>query len=175
MMARAATPARRPPSAKAAASSHPAAPALLPSGRVSLAARGVSSRPHPPAGTPSARLALPAAPRGLPAPPRKRACACSPTTHPGSFRCALHRGQGQGGRLPSSAPVSSRLSDARRPSMASPLVRIAAVEGGDHVRRALASLVRPPWQQHHRRRAAFHPRPSRLSAMSAASDDEPSP
>ncbi|GJN39577.1 hypothetical protein PR202_gb28703 [Eleusine coracana subsp. coracana] len=121
-------PTRRPPGAVASAKS-------------SAAARAFSSRP--PSAAPSVRLfALPVAP----APPRKWACACSPTTHPGSFRCALHRGAI--GRLPPSpaaapAAVSSGLSAARRPSMASPLVRIAAVEGDDSVRRALAALVRP--------------------------------
>jgi len=65
--------------------------------------------------------------------------------------------------------------------MANPLVRIAAVEGGDQIRRALASLVRPPpssqQQQQRRRAGAFRPRPSRLSAASSAADhdDEPSP
>ncbi|GJN12352.1 hypothetical protein PR202_ga30623 [Eleusine coracana subsp. coracana] len=141
-MARATTmPTRRPPSAVASAKYSTAAP--------------------------SVRLfALPVAP----APPRKRACACSPTTHPGSFRCALHRGAI--GRLPSSPaapPVPSGLSAARRPSMASPLVRIAAVEGDDSVRRALAALVRPSSRP--RRRDAFRPRPSRLCAMSYAADN----
>ncbi|KAL6659358.1 hypothetical protein ACP70R_003398 [Stipagrostis hirtigluma subsp. patula] len=169
MMARAATPTRRPPSAvPAAAAAASSARDLLPRGRVRLPAaadaRCVSA--HPPHAPPAA-------------PPRKRACACSPTTHPGSFRCALHRGQGAKGaggrRSPTSsppAPVSSRLSAARRPSMASPLVRIKAVEGADHVRRALAALVRPPPQHHQTsRRSSFRPRPSRLSAMSAAADE----
>jgi hypothetical protein len=81
------------------------------------------------------------------------------------------------------APVSSSwLSAPRRASMANPLVRIAAVEGGDQVRRALASLVRPPpscshsQHQHRRRGEAFRRRPSRLScssSSSSAADAEP--
>ncbi|TVU00320.1 hypothetical protein EJB05_54266, partial [Eragrostis curvula] len=148
------------------------AAAAKPSAAAAAAARSASSRPRPPTGAPPVRLlAHPAAP----APTRKRACSCSPTTHPGSFRCALHRAQAA--RLPSvapaPAPVSCGLGAARRPSMASPLVRIAAVEGGDHLRRALAALVRPSSQP--RRRDAFRPRPSRLSAVSYAADgDEPS-
>ncbi|XP_062196161.1 uncharacterized protein LOC133899208 [Phragmites australis] len=162
MMARAAA-----PSAMAAASSRPTAPARLPRSCVSLtAARGVCSQPQH-------RLARPAA--AAAAPPRNRACTCSPTTHPGSFRCALHRKRASPAAPPGTAPVSSRLSAARLPSMASPLARIAAVEkGGDHIRRALASLVRPSSQQHQRRRADFRPRPSCLSAMSTAAD-KPSP
>ncbi|OEL29203.1 hypothetical protein BAE44_0009776 [Dichanthelium oligosanthes] len=169
-MARATAPSRRPPSAVAAvaASSPPAAaaPARVPQRRASLAfaARGALS--HPKGGPSAARLAAPA-----PAPPRRRApasYACSPTTHPGSFRCALHRGPQAPAPPASALLVSSRLSAPRRASMANPLVRIAAVEGGDQIRRALASLVRPPPASQHRRRAhTFRPRPSRLSSMSS--------
>ncbi|XP_040383146.1 uncharacterized protein LOC121055225 [Oryza brachyantha] len=99
----------------------------------------------------------------------RRECACSPTTHPGSFRCARHRSAAQQAAAAARPPSAPGLlhGDARRSAMANPLVRIAAVEGGDHVRRAVASLIRPS-SHHRRRRAAFLPRPSRLSAMSAA-------
>ncbi|KAJ1267453.1 hypothetical protein BS78_07G057100 [Paspalum vaginatum] len=174
-MARAAAPSHRPPSATAAAPSPPLAPhrrraaSLATATATAARSRSQSSshrrRPAPPVVAPRGRLA--------PAPPpaarqQRAACSCSPTTHPGSFRCALHRGQG--GASAAGAPVSSRLSAPRRASMANPLVRIAAVEGGDQVRRALAALVRPP--PHRGRRAAAEasarPRPSRLSAMSSA-------
>ncbi|KQJ95266.1 uncharacterized protein LOC104584037 [Brachypodium distachyon] len=94
----------------------------------------------------------------------KRACMCSPTTHPGSFRCALHRGCSSS---PGTAAAGGLHQDARRSAMANSLVRIAAVEGGDHVRRALAALVRPS-SHHQRRGTSFRALPSRLSAMSAA-------
>ncbi|CAL5008211.1 unnamed protein product [Urochloa decumbens] len=181
-MARATAPSRRPPSAMAAAAAAASSPpARLPQRRSSIFAgpRGALSHPPPKggAGAPSAPRLAAASPRRRPAP----SCACSPTTHPGSFRCALHRGaQAKTAASPvatQQAPVSSRLSAPRRASMANPLVRIAAVEGGDQIRRALASLVRPPpssSSQQHRRRA-FRCRPSRLSAMSSAADDEPCP
>ncbi|BAT03993.1 uncharacterized protein [Oryza sativa Japonica Group] len=104
---------------------------------------------------------------GLGARSRRRECACSPTTHPGSFRCALHRGAASPSRPSVAAACGGLREDARRSAMANSLVRIAAVEGGDHVRRAVAALIRPS-SHHQRRRAAFRPRPSRLSAMSAA-------
>lgn len=95
----------------------------------------------------------------------KRTCMCSPTTHPGSFRCSLHKGVGFGGS-PSSSNYSSNNNrlNARRSAMTNSLVRIGGVEG-DLVRRALASLIRPSSHQQ-RRRSAFQPRPSRLSVMS---------
>ncbi|XP_052200543.1 uncharacterized protein LOC127806955 [Diospyros lotus] len=89
----------------------------------------------------------------------KRACMCSPTTHPGSFRCSLHKNMNnQAGSFP-----SNRL-NARRSAMTNSLVRIGTVEG-DLVKRALAALIRPSSHQQ-RRRGAFQPRPSRLSVMS---------
>ncbi|XP_031481276.1 uncharacterized protein LOC116251257 [Nymphaea colorata] len=94
----------------------------------------------------------------IPSPPPRRTCMCSPTTHPGSFRCSLHKNTG---------PPSNRL-DARRSSMTNSLVRIGTVEG-EWVRRALAALIRPSSHQQ-RRRAGFQPRPSRLSIMSKAED-----
>ncbi|CAL9097469.1 unnamed protein product [Musa acuminata var. zebrina] len=102
--------------------------------------------------------------------PARRTCMCSPTTHPGSFRCSLHKGL----RFPphhnqhaASSSPSNRL-NARRSAMTNSLVRIGAVEG-EWVKRALASLIRPSSHQQ-RRRADFRPRLSRLSVMSRADD-----
>eukprot|EP00262_Sarcandra_glabra_P016725 TRINITY_DN5547_c0_g1_i1.p1 TRINITY_DN5547_c0_g1~~TRINITY_DN5547_c0_g1_i1.p1 ORF type:complete len:226 (-),score=12.48 TRINITY_DN5547_c0_g1_i1:469-1059(-) len=95
----------------------------------------------------------------------RRTCMCSPTTHPGSFRCSLHKNFGGGHAV--SSP-SNRL-NARRSAMTNSLVRIGTVEG-DLVKRALAALIRPSSHQQ-KRRAAFQPRPSRLSIMSKADDD----
>jgi hypothetical protein len=109
--------------------------------------------------------------RNIPAvKPARKTCMCSPTTHPGSFRCSLHKGgfhnQQRNGHN-RSAPPSNRL-NARRSAMTNSLVRISTVEG-DLVKRALAALIRPS-SHHQRRRSDFQPRPSRLSVMSKASD-----
>ncbi|XP_022730462.1 uncharacterized protein LOC111285333 [Durio zibethinus] len=96
----------------------------------------------------------------------KRTCMCSPTTHPGSFRCSLHKSCNNSHSETSYAP-SNRL-NARRSAMTNSLVRIGGVEG-DLVKRALSALIRPSSHQQ-RRRAAFQPRPSRLSMMSKAED-----
>ncbi|XVF26529.1 hypothetical protein REPUB_Repub14bG0024900 [Reevesia pubescens] len=105
---------------------------------------------------------------------RNRTCLCSPTTHPGSFRCALHKGLSlsrshQNTRQPTTASFhSSSPLNLRRSAMKNSLVRIGGVEG-DLVKRALTALIRPSSHQQ-RRRAAFEPRPSRLSIMSKAND-----
>ncbi|XP_076961098.1 uncharacterized protein LOC143637647 [Bidens hawaiensis] len=93
----------------------------------------------------------------------KKTCMCSPTTHPGSFRCSLHKNYNI------SQTYSPNRLNARRSAMTNSLVRIGTVEGGDLVKRALAALIRPSSHQQ-RRRSAFQPRPSRLSVMSKADE-----
>ncbi|KAK3221884.1 hypothetical protein Dsin_008909 [Dipteronia sinensis] len=96
---------------------------------------------------------------------QKRTCMCSPTTHPGSFRCSLHKNNSSSS---SNYSPNNRL-DARRSAMKNSLVRIGGVEG-DLVKRALAALIRPSSHQQ-KRRAGFQQHPSRLSIMSKADDD----
>ncbi|CAL5355266.1 unnamed protein product [Camellia sinensis] len=94
----------------------------------------------------------------------KRTCMCSPTNHPGSFRCSLHKNCNTG----HSISYSPNRLNARRSAMANSLVRIGTVEG-DLVKRALAQLIRPSSHQQ-KRRDDFQPRPSRLSIMFKADD-----
>ncbi|GAB2269512.1 hypothetical protein Dimus_004429 [Dionaea muscipula] len=110
----------------------------------------------------------------LPLENQKNKCLCSPTTHPGSFRCRLHR-NGNGGRhqqqqQKQSMPLSYRPNrlNMRRSTMTNSLVRIGTVEG-EWLKRALAMLIRPS-SHRKRRRDDFQPKPSRLSIMSRAED-----
>ncbi|CAL9095596.1 unnamed protein product [Musa textilis] len=106
-------------------------------------------------------------PKRSPAAPARRTCLCSPSTHPGSFRCSLHKGLDlhNPSHVVAAASPSNRL-NARRSAMANSLVRIGAVEG-EWVKRALAALIRPSSHQQ-RRRTNFQPRPTLLSRMSKA-------
>ncbi|XP_051150466.1 uncharacterized protein LOC127264913 [Andrographis paniculata] len=102
--------------------------------------------------------------------PCKRTCLCSPTNHPGSFRCSLHKTGGgfQNNSPPPAAACGGsgvRL-NMRRSAMKNSLVRIGTVEG-DLMKRALAALIRPS-SHHQRRRGDFRRRPSRLSVVSNA-------
>ncbi|KAB2093844.1 hypothetical protein ES319_A02G120200v1 [Gossypium barbadense] len=105
---------------------------------------------------------------------RNRTCLCSPTTHPGSFRCSLHKGlplsrKHENNRQPMTASfLPGSPLNLRRSAMKNSLVRIGGVEG-ELVKRALTALIRPSSHQQ-RRRAAFEPRPSRLSIMSKTDD-----
>ena len=101
---------------------------------------------------------------------QKRTCLCSPTTHPGSFRCSIHKNANNGTDAGSGGAYQSNRLNARRSAMTNSLVRIGGVEG-DLVRRSLSALIRPSSHQQ-RRRAAFEPRPSRLSIMSMAGSDD---
>ncbi|KAK1417207.1 hypothetical protein QVD17_26331 [Tagetes erecta] len=101
----------------------------------------------------------------------KRTCMCSPTSHPGSFRCSLHKNTNNNSNNihHNTATYPSNRLNARRSAMTNSLVRIGTVEGGDLVKRALAALIRPSCHQQ-RRRTSFQARPSRLSVMSKAED-----
>ncbi|KAM7459530.1 hypothetical protein LguiA_036524 [Lonicera macranthoides] len=94
----------------------------------------------------------------------KKTCLCAPTTHPGSFRCAMHKNYNNS----HSMSYSPNRLNARRSAMTNSLVRIGTVEG-ELVKRALAALIRPSSHQQ-RRREGFERRPSRLSIMSKAED-----
>ncbi|KAL2500566.1 serine-rich protein-related [Forsythia ovata] len=99
---------------------------------------------------------------------QKRTCMCSPTNHPGSFRCSLHKGFGNQNSAPAQTASSHMRLNMRRSAMTNSLVRIGTVEG-DLVKRALAALIRPSSHQQ-RRRAGFQTCKSRLSVMSKAED-----
>nr|XP_011468518.1 PREDICTED: uncharacterized protein LOC105352658 [Fragaria vesca subsp. vesca] len=104
----------------------------------------------------------------------QKACLCSPSTHPGAFRCAMHRNAQRGGasqsksssKTTSSYHSSIRLKY-RRAAMNNSLVRIGGVLGELLVKQASAALIRPS-AHNRRRRADFQPKPSRLSVMSKA-------
>jgi len=100
--------------------------------------------------------------RPIPCAPPRKTCMCSPTNHPGSFRCSLHRNSNN-----SSSSTHSHL-NARRSSMTNSLVRIGGVEG-EWVKRALTALIRPS-RHHMRRRSSFQQRPSRLCHVTMAQD-----
>ncbi|CAL5206326.1 unnamed protein product [Lathyrus oleraceus] len=98
---------------------------------------------------------------------QKKTCMCSPTTHPGSFRCSLHKNISSNSLHHGESYPSSRL-NMRRSAMKNSLVRIGGVEG-EWVKRALTALIRPSSHQQ-KRRDAFEPRSSRLSVMSKADE-----
>lgn len=99
---------------------------------------------------------------------QKTTCMCSPTNHPGSFRCSMHKKMDVRRSSSSQTASNSIRLHMRRSAMTNSLVRIGTVEG-ELVKRALAALIRPSSHQQ-RRRADFQRRPSRLSVISSSGD-----
>ncbi|KAE9588001.1 hypothetical protein Lal_00003003 [Lupinus albus] len=107
---------------------------------------------------------------------QKMSCMCSPTTHPGSFRCAYHKRimEQQQSKTASSSSLrnsssgtSSRL-NLIRTAMKNSLVKIGGVES-EILRRPLTTVISSSSHQL-RRRETFQPRLTRLSVMSKAQD-----
>lgn len=99
---------------------------------------------------------------------QKKTCMCSPTTHPGSFRCSLHKNSGVNSHSNGTGSYQSNSLNMRRSAMTNSLVRIGGVEG-EWMKRSLRDLIRPS-SHHQRRRSAFQPRPSRLCITSKYED-----
>lgn len=118
-----------------------------------------SAQPRSVAGT-RVSFSLDRSRAGKPAAGQKRTCMCSPTNHPGSFRCSLHKSAGAKIK-PQTAPYALSM---RRSAVKNSVVRLGAVEG-EWIKRALAALIRPSSHQL-RRRGEFRPIHSRLSVMS---------
>lgn len=76
--------------------------------------------------------------------PPKRICYCSPTTHPGSFRCKLHK--------------NGQKSYSRRSSSYWELAKIAKVNS---LKVFLLQIIKPSRHDLQRRRT-FQPKPSRF-------------
>ncbi|XP_073001443.1 uncharacterized protein [Typha latifolia] len=80
-----------------------------------------------------------------------RFCLCAPTSHPGSFRCMLHRGMHRTSRRPAAAEEKEKEKEkAKAKSM----------------RVLLMQIIRPASLDLSRRRN-FQPRPSRFCLMSS--------
>ncbi|XBI49624.1 hypothetical protein VPH35_113166 [Triticum aestivum] len=109
----------------------------------------------------------------------KLTCLCSPTNHPGSFRCTRHRNP-RGRPQTSSPPSSGRPSHQSAASGASAAVRVEGIvrsggvgtggrtgKGRFVLRAHLLRLVSPPSSDghDHRRCRDFKPRPSRLGRL----------
>ncbi|XP_048533880.1 zinc finger CCCH domain-containing protein 18-like [Triticum urartu] len=107
---------------------------------------------------------------------RRSSCMCSPTNHPGSFRCSLHKERKQAapaGSSNSSRPASPPSPPSTSKSTGGALAWLVPMGSGHWARRALAPSPAAQQSLQHRRRAGgFRPRPSRLSAVSTAGDSQ---
>ncbi|KAL1189122.1 hypothetical protein V5N11_032538 [Cardamine amara subsp. amara] len=96
---------------------------------------------------------------------QKRKCLCSPTTHPGSFRCAYHRRleHDKTKTLASSSAKRTRIVglNLRKFALLNSLEKIGSVEA-ERFRRSLAANLVKTSSVHTRHRSEFRPRLSRF-------------
>ncbi|RCV08776.1 hypothetical protein SEVIR_1G360300v4 [Setaria viridis] len=103
--------------------------------------------------SPSLAAAVGRGPRStaVPGNNKKLTCLCSPTNHPGSFRCSRHRNGPRGPAAPSASEARGRAAKGRS-VRALLLQRISCPSDRDR-------------QRQRRRSGDFQPRPSRLRLM----------
>ncbi|KAM3244768.1 hypothetical protein ACQJBY_056227 [Aegilops geniculata] len=132
--------------------------------RVKIASSGATRSPGKSVSVSSSS----SAPAGAAARKSRRSCMCSPTNHPGSFRCGLHKEERkQAAPSCNSKPGSPpSIGSAGSKQMGSALVRLVPMQSGHWARRALA----PSPAAQRKRVGKFRPRPSRLSTVSMAGD-----
>ncbi|WOK91610.1 hypothetical protein Cni_G00301 [Canna indica] len=132
-------------------------------------AGSVISTKAPPVRFASSARSLPILDRRFAQDRARLTCICAPSTHPGSFRCSLHRDpRFDRHRAASAGSSPSNRLNAFRSATANSLIRAGAADG-ECMRRALAALTRSSSHQE-RRRADSRAGPTRLSVMSKADD-----
>ncbi|KAE8710946.1 Detected protein of unknown function [Hibiscus syriacus] len=102
----------------------------------------------------------------------KRVCLCSPTNHPGSFRCSLHRSLGKvSSKSVASASHVNRLKDDQ--SKAAMMLMMSTVSSSSSksslIKAFLMQIIRPS-SHGLRRRRNFHPKPSRFSSLQGSAN-----
>ncbi|EEF30937.1 conserved hypothetical protein [Ricinus communis] len=86
-----------------------------------------------------------------------RTCLCSPTTHPGSFRCSLHRNFNRFSNRSRTAHVSPRKWE------------LSVIAKANSLKAFLLQIIKPSSHDLQRRRN-FQPRPTRFCLMNANRD-----
>ncbi|KAG7023478.1 hypothetical protein SDJN02_14503, partial [Cucurbita argyrosperma subsp. argyrosperma] len=84
-----------------------------------------------------------------------RKCLCSPTTHPGSFRCSIHRNRRK---------VSARSSSSSIAAITTAQLKLTMLAKANALRSFLQQIINPSSKDLQRRRN-FRPKPSRFCLM----------
>ncbi|GMI82009.1 hypothetical protein like AT5G11090 [Hibiscus trionum] len=98
----------------------------------------------------------------------KRACLCSPTHHPGSFRCSLHRSS-------ASAPHFNRQKEDQSKAGMTLMMSTESSSSSSKsslMKAFLMQIIRPSSHGLQRRRN-FHPKPSRFSSLHSSANGVP--
>ncbi|OMP01472.1 hypothetical protein COLO4_11838 [Corchorus olitorius] len=94
-----------------------------------------------------------------------RTCLCSPTTHPGSFRCSLHRNFG---RVPSKS-VAAKSHVNRVESKAVAPIMMTSASKTKLIKAILKQIINPSSHDLQRRRN-FQPKPTRFCQLNSSAN-----
>ncbi|XVF86376.1 hypothetical protein PTKIN_Ptkin18bG0034900 [Pterospermum kingtungense] len=98
----------------------------------------------------------------------KRTCLCSPTDHPGSFRCSLHRSLGKHSTSSKSAASHSHANNKQREeSKAAVMMMMTTTTSSPKtslIKAFLKQIISPSSHDLQRRRN-FHPKPTRFCPL----------
>ncbi|XP_022777113.1 uncharacterized protein LOC111318518 [Durio zibethinus] len=104
-------------------------------------------------------------------PSSTRACLCSPTKHPGSFRCSLHRSLGK----VSSKSATPHVNRQREESKAAMMMMMTASPSSSSssktslIKAFLMQIIKPSSHDIQRRRN-FHPKPTRFCPLNSSNN-----
>ncbi|KAG8494793.1 hypothetical protein CXB51_012596 [Gossypium anomalum] len=102
-----------------------------------------------------------------------RVCLCSPTNHPGSFRCSLHRNSDKVSSKSAATPHVNRQRE--RQSKAAMMLMMSNVSSSlsksSLIKAFLMQIIRPSSTHTDlQRRRNFHPKPSRFSSLNTSAN-----
>ncbi|KAE8656938.1 Detected protein of unknown function [Hibiscus syriacus] len=111
--------------------------------------------------------------KSLPSHCSKRVCLCSPTNHPGSFRCSLHRSSGKvSSKSVASAPYVNRQKEDQSKSamMMMMMSTVSSSSSKSSLIKAFLMQIISPSSHGLQRRRNFHPKPSRFSSLHSSAN-----
>ncbi|XP_008228767.1 PREDICTED: uncharacterized protein LOC103328152 [Prunus mume] len=99
-----------------------------------------------------------------------RTCLCSPSTHPGSFRCSLHKGRGPQTGKSSSSTITAVHHVNNQSTKMKMMKKLMMTYSKAHLLNAFLKLMIKPSSHHLQRRMNFKPRPTRFRTYSKHGD-----
>ncbi|XVE91245.1 hypothetical protein DITRI_Ditri20bG0138400 [Diplodiscus trichospermus] len=97
-------------------------------------------------------------------PSSTRRCLCSPTKHPGSFRCSLHRSSGNVSSKSAAPQVNKHREESKAAMMIIMMTAKSSTSKASLIKAFLMQIIKPSSRDLQRRRN-FHPKPTRFSPL----------
>ncbi|XWS20498.1 hypothetical protein CRYUN_Cryun31cG0106000 [Craigia yunnanensis] len=97
-------------------------------------------------------------------PSSTRTCLCSPTKHPGSFRCSLHRSLGKVSSKSAAPHVNRQREESKAAMMMMMTTTSSSSSKTSPIKAFLMQIIKPSSHDLQRRRN-FHPKPTRFCPL----------